>query len=490
MCLSACGPASRGADEPGHVSSIHREGHVAAFLWREASVLPGGVRVVTRTGVLRTVEVLPDGTARMGIVFTDHGIHTNGRAHDLGTDGAEIRYIAAPGGGVAGSMSILGEPIMGEPLVAALLPFARPPIAEWPEPTDEEQAVAVSIGGADGAVSYRRLPGAPQGVSWVLLDGEVRLASRSPTRVDAPPPRAVVGVLLASAGGIESSARLALGVRGGAHIGRAEVEMIVGEGVTLPEAEHGSLLACADPVRDLRVRLDESPLPPFVLNRPLEDAMLVEAAQEGAGPGVLLDLRAGGGAVPLDALFDGLDADLPDRDLAALSVRVAEHARAVERAMTITAELTGLAVPGGTDPIYLLLDAAAPAVRALALGEAVRRAVREPRLVVRRPDVGPREGGALRPSAARLAARASECPFVAGAVAELATRDLVVSPGWVRAVVAGGVGTCGCDDVVAEPLAQEALYWSHVSMQSWGWVALGARELDAGASVAEAFGSR
>jgi hypothetical protein len=359
-------------------------------------------------------------------------------------------------------------------------------MADWPRAASEAQTVGISVAGVDSVVTYWRRPGAPEGVDWIAVSSEVRMPPQDATEVQ----RANVAALLARGGGVDASARVALGIVDGALRSSTEVEMVIGEGVPQPAREGRSLLGCVPEVRAQRSRLDAAPLPPFVLNRPIADALLTASAEEGVGEGVLLDLRTREDGAPLSALFVDLDADMPDRDVAALSVRVRDLIAEFDRATRITAELTGCPFNPGA-PIYLLFDPGVPAALALALADAIRRIEREPRVVVRRPATGPREGmlrGSLWPIAERLVERATDCPFIASALAELVTDDVIPSPGWVRAVIAGGLATCNCEPVMADELAREALLWSDVTLQSWGYKTMEEREVPDGATVADLFG--
>jgi len=487
--LIACAGAAPGEHAETEVPTVHLEGRAVPFSWNEARVTPGGLLAVERIGELRTIAVEDDGTARIEVAFTTQRSFLNGRELDAAVDAATLRFISAPEGGVAGAMSMLGRPVSGEALVAMLLPFAWPPLASWPAVTDADQTVGVSVGGADGAVNYRRFPSAPPGVSWVTLHTSMRFPVH-----DRREERVEVGGVVAFGGDLEVSARLALTLPNREGDGGTEVEMHMGDGVPLPDAVPGGLLTCVPAVRTLRTRFDSVPLPPFVLNRPVSEELMAEGSSVGVGPGLLLDLREESGVGRLRALFEGLDEPLPDRDTAALGVRLVARVRAVTEAMTLTARLTGLPAPADPadpeahDPLYLLADASAPASRIIALAAVARQAGHEARLVVRRPTSEIGDGTSLRgsvwPLAERLAEGATDCPFIAEAVAELQTRDVVASPGWVRAVVAGGLGTCGCDAVMAEQLADVANQWADVNRQSWGWLELEGRTAPAGAPVA------
>jgi hypothetical protein len=441
--------------------------------------------VARRSGSLRTLEVLEDGTARMSITFDSVEIEMNGMRVESTAEPAELRFMSGRGGGASGAMSVIGEARLDEPFVASVLPMAWPPVFEWPEPTDSGATVSITIRGDESPIEYRRWPSAPEGVTWIGLAGDLPVV-RSPTSSA----RAHVSGLVARTHDLESRARLALGSSTDPLAG-VEIEMTIGDGLTLPEPEPGGLLSCVDAVRTFRARLDGPPLPPFVLNRPIEDALLTDDGSEGVGPGLLLDLRRADGESGLDALFAELDPSLPSRDQAALVARMREQVTALERTTEIVTALTGVSRgANGEAPIYLLLDADASARHARAIADALAEGGREARIVVRRPTTGPREGmlrGSLWPIAERLVERAADCPFIARAVAELQTRDVVAAPGWVRAVVAGGIGTCGCNEIMADELAREVLRWSDVSLQSWGWKAV-SEEVGAEATVGEVYG--
>jgi len=484
--LVACAGAAPGEHVESEAPTVHGEGQAVPFSWNEARVTAGGLLAVRRIGELRTIAVEDDGTARIEVVFSTQRSFLNGHELDAPTDAATLRFISAREGGVAGAMSMLGRPVSGEALVAMLLPFAWPPVASWPAVTDAEQTVGVSVGGADGAVNYRRLPSAPPGVRWVTL----HTAMSFPVH-DRREERVEIGGVVAFGGDLEVSARLAFALPNREGDGGTEVEMHMGDGVPLPEPVPGGLLTCVQAVRAQRTRFDSVPLPPFVLNRPVSEELMAEGSTVGVGPGLLLDLREESGAGRLRGLFEGLDEPLPSRDTAALGVRLEARVRAVAEAMALTAGLTGLPAPAEPEasvPLYLLADASAPASRIIAIAAFARQAGHEARLVVRRPTSEIGDGTSLRgsvwPLAERLAERATDCPFIRDAVAELRTRDVVASPGWVRAVVAGGLGTCGCDAVMAEQLADVANQWADVNRQSWGWLDLQGLTAPAGAPVA------
>jgi hypothetical protein len=429
--------------------------------------------------------VLEDGAARMSVTFDSVEIEMNGMRVETEREPAELRFISSRGGGASGAMSVIGEAHLDEPFVASVLPVAWPPVFEWPPPSESGATISIAIRGDESPIEYRRWPGAPAGVTWIGLAGDLPVL-RSPTNTA----RAHVSGLVARTHALESRARLALGSTDDPLAG-VEIEMTIGDGLTLPDPEPGGLLSCVDAVRTFRARLDAPPLPPFVLNRPIEDAMLAADASEGTGPGLLLDLRRLNGESRLDALFAELEPSLPSRDRAALVARLREQVTAIERTTEIVAALTGVSREDhGQAPIYLLLDADAPARRAAAIADALAEGGRQARIVVRRPTTGPREGmlrGSLWPIAERLVERATDCPFIARAVAELETRDVVAVPGWVRAVVAGGIGTCGCNEIMADELAREVLRWSDVSLQSWGWKAV-VDEAGADATVGDVYG--
>ncbi len=485
---AGCGGAAKpsGHTDTAEGPAIHREGQEASFDWKEAAVTPGALRVVHRVGNLRTLEVLADGTARMSLTFSHVTGEVNGRPVVLSGEPAELRFMSGRSGGVSGAMSVIGEATMDEPFVASVLPLAWPPALAWPAATESGATVAVTIAGNESSMAYRRWPGAPEGLDWIGLSGEITV-QRSPTGAA----RARVGALLATTESLDTRARVALGSAEEEGAG-VEIEMRIGQDVPLPEPEPGGLLACADDVRALRTRFDEVMLPPFVLNRPIEDAMLTGDSAEGVGPGLLLDLRPTDGRAGVEGLFEGLDPAMPPAARASLAARLRDAIDGIVQSMEVVAVLTGL--PTETlagAPVYVLVPADTPARRVHAVAGALAEQGREARLVVRRPSSGPREGmlrGSLWPIAERLVERATECPFVARAVAELPTRDVMPSPGWVRAVVAGGIGTCGCNHVMAEELAREVLRWSDVALQSWGYKAIG-DEAATDAPVAEVYGA-